>query len=399
MLNKKLKKELITKENDIEDLKKEIQILKAIESAMPDPYYVRDMNYNIVSWSRSIEELTGYSEEEVKSMKCKDIFKASVCGDCPTTKCILNKKFLKDAQAIIYDKNGKIISCLISNAGIYDEEGRPIGAVEIIKNNTKHERMIKTVDINSEEISAVSEEVAASSEEVTALSNNLFEELNYITTEVNTGMESANKIKEELNQSNEIAIDVRTNMNTVNTSMKESVQQINLLKQNTELIIDVVKTISDIASKTSLLSLNASIEAARAGEAGKGFAVVANEIKKLAESSEEATNEIKQTIDSIVNIIQQTVTSIEETDKSFVNGLSSSEKLLVFISNIEKDTNELFNIIEKTNSTIKGTYKISEQTNTSMEGVASASEDLASISHKLREEFKEEIGKIKYTNM
>lgn len=66
-------------------------LLKGIQSAMPDPYFARDIDYNIVVWPQAIQELTGYSEEEAKKIKCGDLFKATVCQDCPTQKASITE--------------------------------------------------------------------------------------------------------------------------------------------------------------------------------------------------------------------------------------------------------------------------------------------------------------------
>lgn len=108
-------------------------------------------------------------------------------------------------------------------------------------------------------------------------------------------------------------------MNNINHKIHASSEAIDSLKDKSKEIGEIVVLITSITSQTNLLALNASIEAARAGEVGKGFAVVAEEVRKLAEQSQDATSNIEV----LVNEIQK---DIETTVKSMKEGLAAIEE-------------------------------------------------------------------------
>ncbi|GKT21909.1 Chemotaxis methyl-accepting receptor like protein, partial [Aduncisulcus paluster] len=87
------------------------------------------------------------------------------------------------------------------------------------------------------------------------------------------------------------------------------------LGQQADSIGHIMSVITDIADQTNLLALNAAIEAARAGEAGRGFAVVADEVRKLAEKTVSATNEVGEAISGIQNGTASSISRMEETSK------------------------------------------------------------------------------------
>ncbi len=102
-------------------------------------------------------------------------------------------------------------------------------------------------------------------------------------------------------------------------------QRINSLGQHSAKIGHIVTTIEEIAGQTNLLALNAAIEAARAGEHGRGFAVVAGEVRRLAERTTQATNEVRQMVGAIQQETESTVHAMRSGTLQVENGVSKTE--------------------------------------------------------------------------
>jgi len=396
-IKKNEKDKLITElKEEISKLKREVAMLKGVQQAMPDPYYIRDMDYNVIFWPEEIQKLTGYSEDEAKkSFKCHEIFKADVCEDCPTQKCVHKGEFLKDAMVDVFNKKGDRLTTLVSNAGVYDEDGTPLAAVEVVKDITNQQVLLASIGTNSENIGSVSQELAASTEELLSTAQLVNQQTIDILAQTKDGLSDTNNLKDISNNCIQFASEVTFSMGNISTSVVESTNTIEELEVKSKNINEIISTIQSISSQTNLLALNASIEAARAGEAGRGFAVVAEEIRKLAEETDTSSKEIVDTVSQIMSLIDSVTKSTEMVSSNVDEGKGKVDSLIELITHINSSTAELAGKIELISDNADESARATSNQENSLNQITAVSEDLAKTAQDLLTEF----NKFRYQNM
>lgn len=186
---------------------------------------------------------------------------------------------------------------------------------------------------------------------------------------------------------NKHVIELTDHMAQVNQVISAATQLMKELNTQTNQIGTILSSISDISDQTNLLALNAAIEAARAGEHGKGFAVVANEVRKLAEDSQNSTVKISQILHEIGEKTSQVTKQIEageasvllsieattETKQSFVQILDNTTKVAHQAENVK----EMVNLLETSASSIIN--EISSVSDVTQESSSQTEEILAHV--------------------
>jgi methyl-accepting chemotaxis protein len=233
-------------------------------------------------------------------------------------------------------------------------------------------------------ISAALEEISAGAEEISATA-----------TEVNTNTQNA---VTEADKGMSLLGEVVNQNQTIGQAMAEITAVTAELAKGSESIKGIVDVINGIAGQTNLLALNAAIEAARAGEQGRGFAVVAEEVRKLAEQSQSATENIQEIIFNMAGAMDTAIRTVEKANEEVTRGKTSAEntrkgfeeivgKLGVVRTGIEQISHAVNETARGTQNMVQSVNEIGTvagKTSASTETVAAASEQQAASMHEIQ---------------
>lgn len=259
--------------------------------------------------------------------------------------------------------------------------------VEVMKNSEQVATTSEDLAVSAEQtqtgndsISTAIKEVAGGAEnQVTRASeaNNVIQEISKGMTQAARSIQSVSDLtlatNEKATTGQGIVSQTVIQMNEVQYKVQHTSSVMNSLGNKSSQIGKILSLITNVADQTNLLALNAAIEAARAGEHGKGFAVVADEVRKLAEQSGQAAEEIKKVIFEMQN-------EVDHALKSMTDGINAVNEGIIMVN---KTGNSFENIVEMVADVASQSQEVSaivEQVNASTQSMVGLIEEIANIS-------------------
>lgn len=265
----------------------------------------------------------------------------------------------------------------------------------------------KKINVGLQENSAISEEISASVEEVNT-------SVDVLSAKATDGTNNSNSIKDRANGVLDASKSAISNIN--NMYEEKETMIINAIEEG-KVVSEIgvmANTISSISEQINLLALNAAIEAARAGEQGRGFAVVAEEVRKLADQSSEAVNNVKGIIvkvqksfddlaigskgllsfmDKDVNVQFENFSNVGEQyykDAEFVNNMSSelaamSEEINATINQVSEAVQHLADMSQRSSENTSDIEESLNRSTSSMEKMSGTAEQQSMLANNLNE--------------
>jgi methyl-accepting chemotaxis protein/methyl-accepting chemotaxis protein-1 (serine sensor receptor) len=218
------------------------------------------------------------------------------------------------------------------------------------------------VSTSSQSLSQGATEQAASLEETSAS----MEEMASMTR----------KTSENAQQASNLVTGVAQQVDESNAALTGMVTSMSAIRESSNKVAKIIKTIDEIAFQTNILALNAAVEAARAGEAGMGFAVVADEVRNLAQRSAQAAKDTAALIEESIARSQEGAGKVEQVATAIATITSSVSQVKAIVLEVREASRQQTQGIDQVTQAIAQMEKVTQTTAATAEESAAASEEL-----------------------
>lgn len=229
--------------------------------------------------------------------------------------------------------------------------------------------VVKEINHGANQVSATGQEISSSAKEVSNAVDLQSGLVNHLASTYDGVAESFKQASRVVNKTGNLAKNTSEDLNSLKTSTEKSLVAI-------KEIANKIETVTQIAFQTNLLALNAAVEAARAGEHGRGFAVVAAEVKKLAEKSNIAAQDISNLAESTLSISIKSEEELLSILPTIEKSALHIQEIVTAIVDLEQGVEHIQIAVHQLNDVTQNNANIADSIKLSAEKLASKTEQL-----------------------